>query len=209
MRALAIGSVERLAALQAGIGKRWHFQPWVWQGVLPPDLHQYPVWVDTEADERPSPLLVLEKPYLLLLNAVKKPLRRLLPDPSWAEVSVGVNLLPGFCLREVLEASALSDGAWQRLLAFEPQSLRSPDRIGMVSPRILCLVLNEALLLSGEAQLNLPVLDQAVKLGLNYPRSISEWGELIGWRHVREVVEALQTEYGAGVYPVAPTLFGM
>ncbi|RMF47765.1 MAG: hypothetical protein D6750_08645 [Bacteroidetes bacterium] len=73
----------------------------------------------------------------------------------------------------------------------------------------MCLLLNEALLLAGEAALSLETLDLAVKLGLNYPRTLSEWGQAIGWRHIREVVEALSAEYGAGTYPVAPLLRAM
>lgn len=191
-----------------GVGQRWQPDTWVWPSRISPGWPHYEIIVDLEADERPSPAFRVVTPALWVLSSVKKPLHRLLPDESWADRCVGINLLPVFCERETVEVTALSEVAWHRFQAWEPQSVRVPDTVGMVSARILCLILNEALLLSSEAHLPLDTLDRAVKLGLNYPRTLSEWGEAIGWHHVRAVVEALNQEYGAAVYPMAPFLRG-
>ncbi|MCX7605894.1 MAG: 3-hydroxyacyl-CoA dehydrogenase family protein [Bacteroidia bacterium] len=209
MRTLVIGSRNRIDALMRGVGRRWEPDIWKWPSKVPPGWPHYEVIVDLEADERPSPAFRTVSSALWVLSSVKAPLHRLLPDPSWASRCVGANLLPGFCERDIVEATALSDAAWERFHTWEPQSLRVPDTVGLVSARILCLILNEALLLRGEGQLTMDTLDLAVKLGLNYPYTLSEWGERIGWKHIREVVEALNAEYGASVYPIAPALRGM
>lgn len=208
MAALVIGSAERLAALMRGVGARWQPDLWEWPSQTAPGWSSYSVIVDLEADERPSPAFSIVSSALWVLSSVKKPLHRLLPGPSWTDRCVGANLLPSFCERPIVEATALTDAAWQRFTAWEPRAIRVPDSLGLVSARILALLLNEALLLQSEAHLPLATIDMAVKLGLNYPYSISEWGERIGWRHVREIVEALSEEYGAGHYPVAPALRG-
>ncbi|RMF47046.1 MAG: hypothetical protein D6750_09615 [Bacteroidetes bacterium] len=209
MSTLVIGSAERIEALMRGVGARWNPDLWAWPSRVSPGWNAYDVIVDLEADERPSPAFEVSSRALWVLQSVKRPLRKILPSPAWAERCVGVNLLPGFCERSLIEATALSEGAWARFQAWEPQSVRVPDAPGLVSARILSLILNEALLLAGEAALSLETLDLAVKLGLNYPRTLSEWGQTIGWRHIREVVEALSAEYGAGTYPVAPLLRAM
>lgn len=206
MRTLVIGSAERIEALMQGIGQRWQPDIWAYPGRIAPGWGYYEIIIDLEADERPSPAFSVPSRALWVLNSVKKPLRHQLPDAGWYDRCIGINLLPVFCERPLVEASALSDKTWARFHEWEPQSVRVPDEPGMVSARILALILNEALLLQGEAALTMETTDIAVKLGLNYPRTISEWGQAIGWRHILDILEALRTEYGAAVYPIAPRL---
>lgn len=206
MRTLVIGSEERIAALMRGVGQRWQPDIWVYPALTMPGWGYYDVIVDLEADERPSPAFSVASRALWILSSVKKPLRHQLPTAAWYERCVGVNLLPLFCERPLVEVAALSETAWLRFHAWEPQSVRVPDEPGMVSARILALILNEALLLQSEAVLPLETIDTAVKLGLNYPRTVSEWGRAVGWRHILDIVEALRAEYGAAVYPVASRL---
>ncbi|MCS6895112.1 MAG: 3-hydroxyacyl-CoA dehydrogenase family protein [Bacteroidia bacterium] len=206
MRTLVIGSQERIEALMRGVGQRWQPDLWVYPTRISPGWGYYDVIVDLEADERSSPAFSVPSRALWVLSAVKKPLRSLLPAPTWAQRCIGANLLPVFCERALIEACALSEEAWSAFQSWEPQAVRVPDSVGMVSPRLLALILNEALLLQGEAALTMETIDLAVKLGLNYPRTISEWGKAIGWHHILHLMEALQTDYGAGTYPIAPLL---
>ncbi len=209
MDVLVIGSGERLSPLMRGVGASWQADLWEWPSQASPGWGAYDVIVDLEADERPSPAFSVVSKALWVLESVKKTLHRLLPNRSWASRCVGINLLPGFCERPLLEATAVDDWAWERFITWQPHAVRVPDTVGLVSPRILALILNEALLLQSEAHLPLADLDTAVKLGLNYPYTLSEWGDRIGWRHIREIVEALSQEYGAGYYPIAPLLRGI
>jgi 3-hydroxybutyryl-CoA dehydrogenase len=141
-------------------------------------------------------------------QAVKRPLWEILPSPDWQPRAVGVNLLPGFCERPLLEASAHSLEAENHFRSLLPDTDIAfvPDEVGMVSPRILSLILNEALLLSQETHTPLETIDLSVKLGLNYPRTIQEWGAWVGWQHVRDIVLALSRRHGADHYPIAQRL---
>lgn len=206
MHALVIGSASRLEALKAGIGQRWTLDYWEWPSRVSPGWGYYELIIDLEADERPSPAFSTPNKAFWLLQAVKKPLRTILPSPSWWDQAVGVNLLPGFCQRPLLEVSALSSIALERLKAWEPHFALVPDEVGMASARILALLINEALLLAEESQTPLSTIDTAVKLGLNYPQTITEWGKWMGWPHVRDILLALAHHYGEGHYPIAQAL---
>ncbi|MCX8113323.1 MAG: 3-hydroxyacyl-CoA dehydrogenase family protein [Bacteroidia bacterium] len=206
MRTLVIGSASRIQALLRGVGGRWQPDIWTYPARVSPGWNYYDIIIDLEADERPSPAFSVSSRAFWVFASTKKTLRSLLPHPKWAERCVGANLLPGFCERDLVEASALSDVAWKYFSAWEPQSVRVPDTVGLVSARLLSLLLNEALLLAGEAALSIETLDLAVKLGLNYPHTLSEWGNIIGWHHVLDILEALQADYSAATYPIAPLL---
>lgn len=190
-----------------GIGQVWQPDLWEYPSRIAPGWDYYYIIIDLEADERPSPAFTVPSKALWVLNSVKRPLHQLLPTSFWAERCIGANLLPVFCERSWIEATALSDEAWATFQRWHPQSLRVPDTVGLVSARILTLLINEALLLQGEAALSMESIDIAVRLGLNYPRTISEWGTAIGWHHIRDIMLALQQAYGAATYPIAPALY--
>jgi len=205
---LVIGSEARLEAVAQGIGRNWQPDFWIWPSHASPGWHQYALIIDLEADERLSPAFSVANEAFWAFQAVKRPLWEILPSPAWHPRAVGINLLPGFCERPLLEASACHAEAEARFRALLPETEITfvPDQIGMVSPRILSLILNEALLLAEETGTPLSTIDTAVKLGLNYPRTIQEWGSWMGWTHVRDVVLALSQRYGADHYPVARRL---
>jgi 3-hydroxybutyryl-CoA dehydrogenase len=205
---LVIGSAPRLAAVAKGIGQNWKADFWIWPSRTSPGWNRYDLIIDLEADERMSPAFSVANRAFWAFQAVKRPLWEILPSPDWQPRAVGVNLLPGFCERPLLEASAHSLEAENHFRSLLPDTDIAfvPDDVGMVSPRILSLILNEALLLSQETHTPLETIDLSVKLGLNYPRTIQEWGAWVGWRHVRDIVLALSRRYGADHYPIAQRL---
>jgi 3-hydroxybutyryl-CoA dehydrogenase len=80
------------------------------------------------------------------------------------------------------------------------------DRVGMVLPRILCMLINEALFAVTERVASASDIDAAMKLGANYPFGPIEWGDTIGFEHVCGVLEALHSDLGEDRYRVAPLL---
>ncbi|HUI08675.1 MAG TPA: 3-hydroxyacyl-CoA dehydrogenase family protein [Bacteroidota bacterium] len=80
------------------------------------------------------------------------------------------------------------------------------DTPGMVLPRILCMLVNEAHFALGERIAPGDDIDTAMKLGTNYPRGPLEWGAAIGYGHVRAVLEGLQRSTGEERYRTAPLL---
>ncbi len=80
------------------------------------------------------------------------------------------------------------------------------DSVGMVMPRILCQIINEALF-AVNYDIALPKdIDDAMKLGTNYPHGPIEWGEKIGFANVVAVLDALYHNHHEERYRVAPLL---
>ena len=208
MAILVIGSEGRLEALSKGVGQNWKADFWIWPSRTSPGWNHYDLIIDLEADEWMSPAFSVASRAFWAFQAVKRTLWEILPSVDWHGRAVGVNLLPGFCERPFLEVSACCPSAEKQFRALLPQVeiFFVPDEIGMVSARILSLILNEALLLAEETHTPLETIDIAVKLGLNYPRTIQEWGMWVGWHHVRDIVWALSKRYGAEHYPLARKL---
>lgn len=80
------------------------------------------------------------------------------------------------------------------------------DSVGMVMPRILCQIINEALF-TVQNDVAIPKdIDTAMKLGTNYPHGPIEWGEKIGFKNIVAVLDALYKNHGEERYRVAPLL---
>lgn len=80
------------------------------------------------------------------------------------------------------------------------------DRIGMVMPRILCQVINEAAFAVTEDVATPQDIDTALKLGSHFPLGPLEWADTIGLRHVCAVLTALCHDGGEERYRIAPLL---
>jgi 3-hydroxybutyryl-CoA dehydrogenase len=68
------------------------------------------------------------------------------------------------------------------------------DRVGLVTPRIISMIINEAYYTVQEGTASREDIDKAMKLGTNYPYGPFEWCERIGTRYVYELLEALYEE---------------
>ena len=80
------------------------------------------------------------------------------------------------------------------------------DRAGMVMPRILCMLINEAAFALMENIATPADIDTAMKLGTNYPFGPVEWADRIGIRTVVSVLDAIYRETGEERYRTAPLL---
>ena len=80
------------------------------------------------------------------------------------------------------------------------------DRTGMVMPRILCMLVNEAAFALMEEIASPSDIDLAMKLGTNYPRGPVEWAGKIGIGQVVSVLRAIHDELGEERYRIAPLL---
>ncbi len=68
---------------------------------------------------------------------------------------------------------------------------RSPDITGMLTPRIISTIVNEAFFALGENISTRDEIDTAMKLGTNYPFGPFEWAEKIGLQNIRELLSEL------------------
>jgi 3-hydroxybutyryl-CoA dehydrogenase len=80
------------------------------------------------------------------------------------------------------------------------------DSVGMVMPRILCALANEAHFAMAEGVASASDIDTAMKLGTNYPDGPVEWAEKIGIKHVFAVLSAMYSHFGEERYRIAPAL---
>jgi len=80
------------------------------------------------------------------------------------------------------------------------------DRVGMVLPRILCCLVNEATFALQEEVASMEDIDTAMKYGVNYPNGPVEWGEQMGYDHVLAIMEALHRDTGEDRYRPSPLL---
>ena len=65
------------------------------------------------------------------------------------------------------------------------------DIPGMVTPRTLVMIINEAACALEEGVSNQDSIDIAMKLGTNYPKGPFEWAEAIGWQRIRKLQQVL------------------
>ena len=80
------------------------------------------------------------------------------------------------------------------------------DSIGLVMPRILCMLANEAYFAMMEGVASGDDIDTAMKLGTNYPHGPVEWTGKIGIKQIHAVLSALHGHFGEDRYRIAPLL---
>ncbi len=80
------------------------------------------------------------------------------------------------------------------------------DRIGMVLPRILCQIVNEATFAVQEDVATPQDIDTAMKLGTNYPFGPLEWANRIGFQQVYSVLNAIENDLHEERYRASPLL---
>jgi len=80
------------------------------------------------------------------------------------------------------------------------------DRPGMISMRIITMIINEAYLVLQEGTSNKDDIDTAMKLGTNYPYGPIEWSEKIGIELVYNILKSMFDTYGDDRYRITPLL---
>ncbi|MBI4630931.1 MAG: 3-hydroxybutyryl-CoA dehydrogenase, partial [Chloroflexi bacterium] len=82
------------------------------------------------------------------------------------------------------------------------------DTVGGVLPRVVANVINGAVFAVMEGVASPRDIDQAMKLGTNYPHGPLEWGDKIGLDQVLGIINALHEAHGERYRP-APLLVQM
>lgn len=76
----------------------------------------------------------------------------------------------------------------------------------LTTARVVCALINEAAFIVTEGVTDAATLDTAVRLGLNYPKGLFEWGRELGFVRVIEVMNFLHATYMEERYRIAPLL---
>lgn len=77
---------------------------------------------------------------------------------------------------------------------------------GLVLPRLIACLANEAAFAAGEGVAEAETIDRAMQLGTNYPKGPLAWAEEIGYAQIVAILDHLHAEYGEERYRVAPRL---
>lgn len=123
---------------------------------------------------------------------------------------IGMNLLPTFIARTVAEISLLDvhhkDAVIKLFdnLGWEPMLIN--DRVGMVTPRVVFMIINEACYTLQEGTASIKDIDAGMKLGTNYPYGPFEWANKIGVEEVYETLYALYEDTKDERYKICPLL---
>jgi 3-hydroxybutyryl-CoA dehydrogenase len=80
------------------------------------------------------------------------------------------------------------------------------DCVAGVFPRALAMIINEAAFALQESVASAVDIDQAMKLGTNYPKGPLTWCDEIGAEAIVATLDALAKEYGGDRYRVASRL---
>jgi 3-hydroxybutyryl-CoA dehydrogenase len=86
------------------------------------------------------------------------------------------------------------------------ETVRVKDSAGLIFPRVLSLIINEAARSLEEGVASAEEIDVAMRLGVNYPQGPLRWADQIGLDEVLAVLEGLQRETGDDRYRPAPLL---
>jgi 3-hydroxybutyryl-CoA dehydrogenase len=126
---------------------------------------------------------------------------------------VGLGALPSFLQGSLVELCTIEEtsgkaqaAAGELFRTLGKETALVTDGVGMVLPRIVCMIVNEAYFAMQEGVAPAREIDTAMKLGTNYPRGPVEWGDRIGLRQVLAVLSALHVYFGEDRYRASPAL---
>ena len=145
--------------------------------------------LDFSNEERRKNALARLLPTLVFVNAV---------TPTLGEIGhpfVRINGWPGFRAQQMHELVTPDPATAQRVDQLYTRlgcSYRlAPDTPGMIAPRILAGIINEAWYTWEEKVSSKEEIDIAMRLGTNYPLGPFEWGDRIGLKQVAGLLWSL------------------
>lgn len=122
----------------------------------------------------------------------------------------GFNGMATLFNREYLEISAVSEHDIHELAGIctrlSTEYAVVVDRIGMVTPRVICMIINEAYYTVQDGTATREDVDIAMKLGTNYPFGPFDWSRRIGLRNVCRLLDSVYRDTKDPRYVVAPLL---
>ncbi|HTJ53196.1 MAG TPA: 3-hydroxyacyl-CoA dehydrogenase family protein [Cyclobacteriaceae bacterium] len=131
-------------------------------------------------------------------------------DNKVSSLLFGFNGMPTFLNRNILEVSLWKKEDEAKLIQIcrdlRTDYLLVDDRVGLVTPRVVCMIINEAYYAVQEGTASRSDIDIAMRLGTNYPYGPFEWCTKIGIKHVYELLEAVYEDTKDERYKICPLL---
>ncbi|MBX3102109.1 MAG: 3-hydroxyacyl-CoA dehydrogenase [Bacteroidetes bacterium] len=110
----------------------------------------------------------------------------------------GINALPRALERTGWEVCAY--GTAPQTLPLSAPLHWVADQVGLVTPRVLAMIINEAYYMLQEGTADAQAIDTAMLLGVNYPQGPLAWAQEIGPAYVARLLMALHRETGLEKY---------
>lgn len=152
--------------------------------------HIADVFIDFCFEPVPERIKILARllPKPVLVNAVADTVDRLHPD------FIRINGWPGFLKGHLLEAAAAENVREMAVALFGEDLVFVKDVPGLVSPRIVSMIINEAFFTWEAGTSTREEIDLAMKAGVGYPYGPFEWTEKIGLEKIAELLLRLKEE---------------
>jgi 3-hydroxybutyryl-CoA dehydrogenase len=126
---------------------------------------------------------------------------------------IGISAFPTLLSNSLVElapslytSKEIADNVKALFESVKKETAMVQDSVGMVLPRILCQIINEALFTVQNDVATPHDIDDAMKHGTNYPHGPITWGEMIGFSNVVAVLDALYNNHHEERYRIAPLL---
>jgi 3-hydroxybutyryl-CoA dehydrogenase len=213
MRVLIVGDADRVKECKAKLGSNHEYTVCYDHDDSRKQVSGHDLIFDFIIDDDPDEFeIYAETNATVFLNAVKISLSEFAYSVgnSLRCTIFGFNGLPTFFNRTLLEVSVLKKEEALKLnvvlTKLGSEYLVVDDRVGMVTPRVICMIINEAYYTVQEGTATREDIDTAMKLGTNYPFGPFEWCQRIGIKHVFEVLEAVYEDTKDERYKICPLL---
>ncbi|MBX7204066.1 MAG: 3-hydroxyacyl-CoA dehydrogenase [Bacteroidia bacterium] len=209
MNILATGETSRIEELKLKISSDHILTVKPRNEISGDKLADFDIIFDLNFDDNPDwKLYSAFKGKALFLNSVKIQLAAFPVHPY--TVVIGLNALPTFLNRPLAEVS-LQDKEKQKQLAAVMKELNwnyrlVEDRAGMVTPRLVFMIVNEAFYTVQEGTATKEDIDMGMKLGTNYPMGPFEWCKKAGIKNVYETLDAVYLDTRDERYKICPLL---
>lgn len=109
--------------------------------------------------------------------------------PGWTQ-RTSVEIAPSLRTREITRTRAVE---FFTSLGMTTEIIE--DRVALVLPRMLAMLINEAAFAVMESVASPQDIDTAMKLGVNYPKGLLAWADEIGIDCIVAILDALYNEY--------------
>lgn len=217
MRIFATGDEERLAELENRLGEKHELIRFAEPSVFFPPVENntgHDLVMDLNLDDHPGHLKYYAqmKRIILIGCAVKKSLAELKNHERGADdlLFFGMNTLPTFIDRNRMEISFLKPGDESHFrtlsAALNWEYFKVEDKVGMVTPRVVAMIINEACFTFEAGIASMEDIDKGMKLGTSYPYGPFEWGDRIGVDNIYQTLVALAKASGNERYRISPFL---
>ncbi len=211
MKILVIGSEQNLEECSQKFGESHHYT--LVENSLDSEdiLKRIDVVFDFHISYQPESIKIYNDfAGVAFIDSSKTTLRGLLSEYKRNTIFFGFCGIPSFLNRETLEVSLNNSNDKLKLeevfAGLDTPFVIVKDQVGMVTPRIICMIINEAYFAIAENIASRADIDLAMKLGTNYPFGPFEWAARIGIKNVQELLKAVYEITKDDRYRVCPLL---